>query len=85
MVDKGRKLKGSGKGLVIPVRKKCRCLKLDINKCEHFLDFLFSNNLLQDVAYGVTNIKFDNGDMQRVTHAHAQFQPLSESSLFRIL
>ena len=48
MVDKGRKLKSFGKGLVIPVRKKYRCLKLDINKCEHFLDFLFqgSTNLL---------------------------------------
>ena len=54
---------------MIPVRKKYRRLKLDINKCEHFLDFLFCNNLLQDVAYGVTNIKFDNGDKQRVTHA----------------
>ena len=102
MVDKGRKLKCFGKGLVTPVRKKYRRLKLDINKCEHFLD-LFCNNLLQDVAYRVTNIKFDNGDKERVTHIilitkysraiafyietceNTQFQPLSESSLFRIL
>ena len=41
MVDKERNLKSFGKGLVIPVRKKYKCLKLDINKCEHFLDFLF--------------------------------------------
>lgn len=100
MVDKGRKLKCFGKGLVIPVRKKYRCLKFDINKYEHFL---FCKNLLQDVAYGVTNIKFDNGDKERVTPiilitkysraiafyietcGNTQFQPLSESSLFRIL
>ena len=44
-------------------------MKLDINKCEDFLDFLFWHNLLQDVAYGVTNIKFGNGDKQRVAHA----------------
>ena len=30
---------------------------------------VFCNNLLQDVAYWVTNIKFDNGDKQRVAHA----------------
>ena len=102
MVDKRRKLKSFGKGLVIPVRNIHRHLKLDINKCEKFLD-LFYNNLLQDVVYGVTDIKFDNGDKQRVVHAilttkysHAiafyietckntQFQPLSESSLVRIL
>ena len=100
MVGKGRKLKCFGKGLVIPVRKKYRRLKFDINKYEHFL---FCKNLLQDVAYGVTNIKFDNGDKERVTHiilitkysraiafyietcGNTQFQPLSESSLFRIL
>ena len=36
MVDRGRKLKSFGKGLMIPVRKKYRRLKLDINKCENF-------------------------------------------------
>ena len=30
---------------------------------------VFCNNLLQDVAYWVTNIKFDNGDKQKVAHA----------------
>ena len=71
-------------------------MKLDINKCEDFLDFLFWHNLLQDVAYGVTNIKFGNGDKQRVAHAilttkysHASAFYIetiySELSLFRIL
>ena len=69
MVDKEKKLKSFGKGLVITVRNIYRHLKLDINKCENFLDFLFCNNLLQDVAYGVTNIKFNNGGKQRVVHA----------------
>ena len=42
---------------------------MNIQKCEHFLDFLFSNKLLQGVAYGVTNIKFDNADCRKNAHA----------------
>ena len=42
--------------------------KLNIQKCEHFLDCLFNNKLLQDVAFGVTNLKFDNEDFQKTAH-----------------
>ena len=38
-------------------------------KIEHFLDFLFTRGLLQDVAYGVNKIKFDNGDEQKVANS----------------
>ena len=39
------------------------------DKIEHFLEFLFSGGLLQDVAYGVNKIKFDSGEQQKVTNA----------------
>ena len=38
-------------------------------KIEHFLEFLFSRSLLQDVAYGVNKIKFDLGEQQKVPNA----------------
>ena len=38
-------------------------------KIEHFLEFLFSRGLLQDVAYGVNKIKFDSGEQQKVANA----------------
>ena len=32
------------------------------------LRLFFNNKLSQDVAYGVTNLKFDNGDYQKIAH-----------------
>ena len=65
-VDQGRKLKSLSNRLEIP--KKARRSKLIIQKYENFLDFLFNNEFLQDVAFGVTNLKFDNGDCQKIAH-----------------
>ena len=36
---------------------------------EHFIEFVFSSGLIQDVAYGVTKLKFDSGDEQTIPHA----------------
>ena len=36
---------------------------------EHFLEFLFSLGLLQDVAFGVNKIKCDDGEEQKVANA----------------
>ena len=58
-----------GKGLCIPEIKKFICHHLDLNKSEHFLDFTFSSSMLQDVAYGVTKIKYDPGEEQKIAHA----------------
>ena len=68
-VDQARKLKSQANGLEIPKKVTVTRNKLNIRKCEHFLDFLFNNKLLQDVAYGVTNIKFDNGNCQKIAYA----------------
>ena len=40
-----------------------------MNKCEHFLDFIFNNRLLQDVAYRTATLKYKNGEKQIVLHA----------------
>ena len=67
-VDQARKWKTSSDGLVLPEKVKFKRSKLNIQKCEHFLDFVFMSGLLQDVAYGVTKVKFDSGDEQKVSH-----------------
>ena len=41
----------------------------NIRKCEHFLDFIFSSGLLQEVAYGVHKIIFDNRNKKTVLKA----------------
>ena len=54
-------------GLEIPKTAITTISKLNTQKCEHFLDFLFNNKLLH-VAYGVTNLKPDNEDCQKITN-----------------
>ena len=41
---------------------------MDMRKVEHFIDFNFSDGLLQDVAYSVTKLKYDSGDEQTIIH-----------------
>ena len=42
------------------------------------MDFIFSNGLLQDVAYGVTKLKYDSGDEQTIPHIilKSRYSPL---------
>ena len=68
-VDQARKSKSLANGLEIPKKATITKSKLNIQKCEHFLDCLFNYKLLQDVAFGVTNLKFDNEDCQKIAHA----------------
>ena len=41
---------------------------MDMRKVEHFIDFIFSNGLLQDVAYSVSKWKYDSRDVQTIPH-----------------
>ena len=41
---------------------------MDTGKAEHFLDFLVSSDILQDVAYGATKVTFQSGEEQRIAH-----------------
>eukprot|EP00111_Clytia_hemisphaerica_P014592 TCONS_00042975-protein len=38
--------------------------KLNIDSAEHFVNFLFQSNLLQDVAYGTSTLEFADGSKQ---------------------
>ena len=67
-VDQERKLKSLANELKIPNKATITRSKLNIKKCERFLDCLFNIKFLQGVAYSVTNLKFDNGDCQNIAH-----------------
>ena len=50
-------------GAGIPVEKKeVHRIRLDINKTDHFLDFISNPALLQDVAFGTKTLKLDSGE-----------------------
>lgn len=68
-VEKARKLQDENEALLIPKPTVFRRDKLNIVKCEHFLDFIFTSGILQDVAYGVNRIKFDSGEEQKIAKA----------------
>ena len=65
-VDQARKLKSLANELEIPNNATITRSKLNIQKCEHFLGCLFDIKFLQGVACSVTNLKFDNGDCQKI-------------------
>ena len=61
-VVNSRKLCSLTKGTNIPENKKHKRSKLDLQKCDNFLDLIFHNSLIQDVAYGTTNLTYSSGD-----------------------
>jgi len=74
--------------------------KLNMDSAEHFLTFLFEGDLIQDVAYGVSYMKYMKQILPKsilklsrshtiaeyVKHCeHFEFEPLSNSTLWQIL
>ena len=53
----------------LPHKHKITRSRVPQEKIEHFLEFLLLSALLQDVAYGISNIKFENGERQEVSNA----------------
>ena len=74
-VDDARKIISDG--IHVPEVTKHTRSRLDLNKCQHFLDFIFNNWLLQDVAYGTSTLRYESGESQTVPHAVivARFKP----------
>ena len=64
-----RKLHSLTDRINIPENKKHKQSMLDLQKCDYFLDFIFHNGLIQDVAYGTRNLTYSNGDTQAIPHA----------------
>ena len=55
------KMRSQSEGLLLSTKTRHIHRKLNMDKVEHFLEFIFNSGLLQDVAYGTHNIKFDSG------------------------
>ena len=68
-LEKARKMKATSPGIVAPEKKQYVRNRIDQTKTEHFITYLFSNGLIQDVAYGITKLKFENGFQQLIPHA----------------
>ena len=68
-IDQACKMQRENSGLSIPKKEKIIRDRMSQEKTELFLEFLFSHSLLQDVAFGVNKIKFDNGEEQKVVNA----------------
>lgn len=68
-VDQARKLKSLTNGLEKPTKVTITRSNLNIQKCENFSDFLFNKKLFQDHVYHTTNMKFDDGNCQKIAHS----------------
>ena len=100
-VNQAQKMRSQSEELLLPTKTNHIHRKLNMDKVEYFLEFIFNKGLLQDVAYGTCNIKFDSGLKLKVvntvlttkyTHAVTLYlksctddESLSTSTLFRIL
>lgn len=49
-------------------KEKKKYSRLSVEKCKHFIDFLFTSGLLQEVAYGTTSLKLDSGEKMTVSN-----------------
>ena len=43
--------------------------RLNVSKCEHFLEYIFANGFVQDTAFGSRKLKFDAGNTQEIPRA----------------
>ena len=68
-IDDARKWKSANENFTLPQKKRYSRNTLNLPKCEHFLDFIFSSGLIQDAAYGVSKLKFDCGETQILPRA----------------
>ena len=69
LVKRARKWKLHSVGIEFPTKNEIKRNKLDIYKCEHLLDYFFTSGLMQDVAYGITKLKYDSGGTKTIPHA----------------
>ena len=80
-IDQAGKMQNSG--LSIPKKEKIIRDRMPQEKIQRFLEFLFSCGLLQDVAFGVNKIKFDNGEEQKVANAILMMKYGHTTSFYR--
>ena len=68
-VDASRKWRKTYGALTPKPIQKVYHKKLDISAVKHFINFFFGANLLQDVAFGTTTLKYDTGEKQTIPRA----------------
>ena len=68
-VDASRKWRKTYSALMPKPIQKVYHKKLDISAAKHFINFLFGVNLLQDVAFSTTTLKYDTGEKQIMPQA----------------
>ena len=68
-VDASRKWRKTYGALMPKPIQKVYHKKLDILAAKHFINFLFGTNLLQDVAFSTTTLKYDTGEKQTMPRA----------------
>ena len=50
----------SNNSISFPKKKHISRCRMDMQKVEHCIDFIFSNGFLQDVAYGVMKLNYSS-------------------------
>ena len=68
-VDASRKWRKTYGALTPKPIQKVYHKKLDFSAAKHFINFLFGANLLQDVAFATTTLKYDTGEKQTMARA----------------
>lgn len=68
-IDKARQWRSTYGPGAFEVPEKTTRRKLDIQKCEHFLHYLFESAAIQDVAYGASTLVYDSGEKQIIPQA----------------
>lgn len=68
-IDKARQWRSTYGPGAFEVPEKTTRRKLDIQKCEHFLHYLFESGAIQDVAYGASTLVYDSGEKQIIPQA----------------
>ena len=68
-VDNARKLYSLTEEASILENKKHKQFKLDLRKCDHFLDFFFHKGLIQDVPQNTKNLTNSSRDAQTIPYA----------------
>ena len=68
-IDLARSLKARTEGVRYASKEPFKRNKINGDKLEDFIRFLFASGVLQDVAYGVTTIQFDDGSKETIPHA----------------
>ena len=88
-----------GRGAAVPVSAGLPRERVDSAKVDHFLDFVTSSHIIQDLPFGTKNIKLDSGEAivirlmipSRVVEQYfafcneREFEPLGKRTLLRIL